>query len=184
MKVSLPLILVLCTGNLCRSPMAEALLRHHLQVRGIRAQVVSRGLGAPAGRPPHPFALQTAAEFGVPIAPDKRAAQVNPLELRQAVVVLVMDAGHRARILRRYPQASGKTFLLRHWLDGQDVPDPLHEPVEVFRQQWPAIEAGCTSWIERLLQAGMLCVDPDAADSHQPEPSDAAPTTPRHGSGP
>src|SRR5690606_32323302 len=126
-----PLILIMCTGNVCRSPMAEALMRHRLAEQGIAARVLSRGLAAPVGREPHPFAVATAQHFGVPIAADKRAAQVNPVDLRVATVVLVMDAGHRRRVQRRYPAAGGKTFLLRHWLDSQDISDPLHEPEEV-----------------------------------------------------
>lgn len=151
-----PLILLMCTGNVCRSPMAEALMRHHLAGRGVDARVLSRGLGAPAGRQPHPFALNTALHFGVPIAADKRAAQVNPVDLRAATVVLVMDTGHRREVQQRYPAAGGKTFLLRHWLDGLDIPDPLNEPEAVFRQQWPLIDEGCASWIDQLLDAGML----------------------------
>lgn len=159
-----PLILLMCTGNVCRSPMAEALMRHHLAERGVKARVLSRGFGAPAGREPHPFALNTARDFGVPIPDDKRAAQVNPIDLTVATIVLVMDAGHRRLAQQRYPAAGGKTFLLRHWLDGQDIPDPLHEPEEVFRQQWPLIDDGCTSWIDHLLKAGML-PEPETADS-------------------
>jgi protein-tyrosine phosphatase len=151
-----PLILVLCTGNMCRSPMAEVLLRRELAQRGLAAQVLSRGLAAPAGREPHPFARETAAHFGLPLDPLKRSAPVNPVELRLAAVVLVMDAGHRREILRRHPQAGGKTFLLRHWLDGRDIPDPLREPVEVFRAQWPQLQAACASWAERLAQAGLV----------------------------
>ncbi|MBV6272967.1 low molecular weight phosphotyrosine protein phosphatase [Alcaligenaceae bacterium CGII-47] len=156
MPVDPPLILVMCTGNICRSPMAEALMRHRLAERGIDARVLSRGLGAPVGRAPHPFALSTALHFGVPIADDKRAAQVNPVDLRVASVVLVMDTGHRREVQQRYPAAGGKTFLLRHWVDGQDIPDPVREPEAVFRQQWPLIDEGCSSWIDQLLQARML----------------------------
>ena len=150
------LILIMCTGNVCRSPMAEALMRHRLAEQGVQAQVLSRGLAAPAGRAPHPFAINTAQHFGVPLPDDKRAAQVNPVDLRAALIVLVMDAGHRRQVQERYPSAGGKTFLLRHWLDGQDIADPLNEPEDVFRAQWPLIDEGCQSWISQLLKAGML----------------------------
>ncbi len=156
MSVTAPVILVICTGNMCRSPMAEALMRHRLAARGLEAGVLSRGLAAPAGRAPHPFALRTAEHFGVPIDPGKRAAQVNQVDLRLASVVLVMDKGHRHQVQQRYPAAGGKTFLLGHWRDQLEIPDPLHEPEEVFLAQWPVMAAACEDWIDHLLRAGML----------------------------
>ena len=156
MPIDDPTILIVCTGNVCRSPMAEALMRHSLAQRGIAATVFSRGLAAPTGRAPHPFALQTAADFGVPIAPDKRAAQVNPVDLRLAAVVLVMDKGHRHEVQQRFPAAGGKTFLLGHWQGEQEILDPLQEPEAVFQAQWPVMQAACESWVDHLLLAGML----------------------------
>ncbi|MBC2769835.1 hypothetical protein GTU67_07900 [Pusillimonas sp. 7-48] len=136
--------------------MAEVLMRHALQQQGINAQVVSRGLAAPAGRSPHPFAQATANHFGLPLDPQKRSAPVNLVDFQAATVVLVMDQGHRRDILQRYPQAGGKTFLLRHWNGGHDLADPLHAPETVFREQWPLMQEACTEWATRLLQAGML----------------------------
>lgn len=152
---SLPVLLVMCTGNVCRSPMAETVLRHQLAQRGIPATVASCGLGAPIGRAPHPFALQVNQERDVPIAEDKRALQCSSADLKRAAVVFVMDNGHRHEIMRRYAFASGKTFLLGHW-QGQEIADPLHDPVEVFRQVYDQVEQGCDAWIDHLLQGGML----------------------------
>ncbi|CAM5188073.1 Low molecular weight protein-tyrosine-phosphatase Ptp [Castellaniella defragrans] len=156
MPVESPLLLLLCTGNMCRSPMAEVIMRDCLARRGIAATVLSRGLAAPTGRAPHPFALRTAAEFGVAISPNKRAAPVNPVDLRLATVVLVMDKGHRHEVQQRYPAAGGKTFLLGHWQGEQEIPDPLHEPESVFQAQWPVMRAACEAWIDHLLLADML----------------------------
>lgn len=152
---SLPVLLVMCTGNVCRSPMAETVLRHQLAQRSVKATVASCGLGAPIGRAPHPFALQVNQERGVPIAEDKRALQASSADLKRAAIVLVMDNGHRHEIMRRYAFASGKTFLLGHW-QGQEIADPLHSPVEDFRLVYDQVDQGCRSWIDQLLQGGML----------------------------
>lgn len=149
-------ILILCTGNMCRSPMAEALMRDRLAARGVAARVFSRGLAAPEGRAPHPFALAAAAHFHVPIAADKRATSVNPVDFQVASVVLVMDNGQRHQVQQRYPAAGGKTFLLGHWQGGQEFPDPLREPESVFLAQWPLMRAACDAWLDHLLAAGLL----------------------------
>lgn len=151
----LPLILILCTGNVCRSPMAEALMVHRLQQHGLGACVLSRGLGAPVGRAPHPFAIQTAQDNGVPIHPSKRAAAITSPDLASATVVFVMDAGHRRLIQQRYPAASGKTFLLGQGTVG-DIVDPIQLPQEAFVTAWHGIVAGTDHWIQQLRQAGML----------------------------
>lgn len=145
--------------------MAEALFRRLLARRDIPADVTSRGLAAPFGRSPHPYALRAAQHFGVPIAPDKRSCQVNPMDLRAATLVLVMDNGHRRAVQRRFPYASGKTFLLGHWQDGVELADPVDAPYAKFLEQWAFMHTACTTWLDHLYQAGMLGVEPAALDA-------------------
>ncbi|TAN09691.1 MAG: low molecular weight phosphotyrosine protein phosphatase [Burkholderiaceae bacterium] len=160
-----PLILILCTGNVCRSPMAEALMRSVLVRRNISAEVESRGLAAAVGRAPHPYALQTASDFGAPIAADKRAGSVTSAELRIASLVLVMDKMNYHRVHKVFPQASGKTFLLGRWQAELEIPDPIAAPEETFRAQWALMRTACEAWVEHLLQAGMLSAGLQHADS-------------------
>ncbi|MFA7390910.1 MAG: low molecular weight phosphotyrosine protein phosphatase [Pigmentiphaga sp.] len=147
----------MCTGNVCRSPMAEALLIQRLAQRGLEARVISRGLGAPVGRAPHEFALATAAAHGVEISPDKRAAAVTSPELAAATVVFVMDHGHRHKVQQRFPAASGKTFLLGQGTVGE-IADPIQLPLAAFETAWAGIDAGVDHWLDQLQQAGMLHV--------------------------
>ena len=167
MQGNIPLIVVLCTGNLCRSPMAEALLRHTLAQRGLAARVISRGLAAPVGRAPHPFALRAAEHFGIPIAPDKRASAVSRAELRAAALILVMDKGHYHEVLQRFPRASGKTFMLRHWQEDAEIADPLNRPYATFLAQWSVMQTACSAWVDHLVEAGML---PAASTTITPPP--------------
>ncbi len=135
--------------------MAEAYIAHRLSALQSNAQVISRGLGAPVGRPPHEYALAVAHEQGVPISPHKRAAAITRPELSAATVVFVMDHGHRRDIQQNYPIASGKTFLLGQDTVGE-IADPIRAPRPVFDDVWEAIVTGTDHWLEQLLQAGMI----------------------------
>ncbi|NYT60529.1 low molecular weight phosphotyrosine protein phosphatase [Alcaligenaceae bacterium] len=154
-NIHTPLLMVACTGNICRSPMAEAVLRHHLALRGVQAQVASCGLDAPVGRTPHKFALQVNQARGVPIDQDKRSEACMSAVLKHSTLLLVMENHHRHTVLRRHPFASGKTFLLGHW-QGQEIADPLREPLPAFEQVFDQIDQGCSAWIDHMLQAGLL----------------------------
>lgn len=152
---NVPLLLVMCTGNVCRSPMAEALLDHRLQQAGLLGEVISRGLAAPVGRAPHPFAIDICEKNGIKIAESKRAAGVIGAEVNAATAIFVMDADHRREVQQRFPTASGKTFLLGQWQNAE-IPDPINQSREVFEQVWRQIDDGINSWIIRLNDAGML----------------------------
>lgn len=160
---TLPLIVVMCTGNMCRSPMAEALFRHHLQKKGLCAEVISRGLAAPVGRKPHPYAMEVALENGVPLPEDKRAAAITAPELAAATVVFVMDAGHRREVQKRFPTATGKTFLLGQWGVGE-IADPINSPREAFETAWKDLDSSVQTWLEHLHAAGLIPASSGACD--------------------
>ena len=139
--------------------MCEALFMHRLLERGLDAQVISRGLAAPVGARPHRHALDVAQEHGVPISPDKRARQVTRPEMDAATAIFLMDGGHRREVLRRYPTASGKTFLVGEW-QGYEIPDPVNEPREAFEAAWKAIDQGTHDWLNHLVAVGLLRAQP------------------------
>ena len=150
-----PILLVMCTGNVCRSPMAEALFVHHLTKRQLQATVISRGLAAPIGRLPHSHAIEVAQRKGVPIDPDKRAAMVTSADVAMADIIFVMETEQRREIQRRFPMASGKIFLLGQWR-GQEIVDPINQPLSVFEHVWDLCAAGVEEWVSRLTEAGIL----------------------------
>src|SRR5690554_3324202 len=148
-------VMVMCTGNVCRSPMAEAALKHFIAEAGLEAEVISRGLAAPVGRLPHEFAVKVCEGAGIPIPQDKRAAAVSSAEMSLASVIFIMDQDHRREVQHRFPAATGKTFLLGHWGQG-DIPDPINEPEPAFHQVWAQIHAGSQQWVEQLGRAGLI----------------------------
>lgn len=176
MPQATPLILVLCTGNMCRSPMAEVLMREQLRQRKVAAKVISRGTAAPTGRAPHPFALRTAAHYGLAIASGKRAARAVSSELSLATLILVMDKINYHWVHRGFPQFSGKTFLLGHWQAELEIPDPLSSPEAVFRAQWITMRAACQSWVEHLLRAEIVT---SYAPNETSDPGSPAPESKR-----
>jgi len=135
--------------------MAEALLNHYITSLGMRATVISRGLSAPVGRVPHPYAISVAEENGIRLDPQKRAAALTSAEVAIASILLVMDSSHRREIQRRFPTASGKTFLLGQW-QGVEIADPVNEPRSAFDVAWHQCDVGVREWIKRIEDAGML----------------------------
>jgi len=150
-----PQIVVVCTGNVCRSPMAEAFISHFLREKRLCANVSSRGLAAPIGRPPHPYAIEAAESLGIQIQPEKCATPLVSYDVMAATVILVMDSGHRQEMGRRFPTSLGKIFLLGQW-ENQEIIDPIDEPREVFHSVAEQILKGAQSWVQRLEQAGIL----------------------------
>jgi len=144
-----PSMLVMCAGNLCRSPFAEALLRQRLEKAGVFAEVFSRGLLDLRSQPVPPAALRVAAEFGVDLS-EHRSARVTIEDLQHASLVLVMSARQRKYIGELYPPVIGKVFLLSQPKDGETVPDPLDKPDEVFREVYGEITQLVDLWLERF----------------------------------
>nr|WP_256369611.1 low molecular weight phosphotyrosine protein phosphatase [Pigmentiphaga sp. D-2] len=145
----------MCTGNVCRSPMAEILLSECVARMSLDATVISRGLAAPVGRPPHRFAVEVANMNGLPLNTDKRAAAVTSFDMAVATAIFVMDSEHRREVQKRFPTASGKTFLLGQW-QGIEIADPINDPLDAFKLAWKQCSDGAQEWVKRLYEAGML----------------------------
>lgn len=119
-------VLVVCTGNVCRSPAAELLLRDRLGAADVA--VASAGVHALVGQPVDPPVAGLLEERGVPAA-GFRARQLAPAEAGDADVVLVMTREHRAAVVRTRPGAVRRTLLL---LDAADA------AAAVAGEGWPA----------------------------------------------
>lgn len=157
-----PLFLVVCVGNMCRSPMAEAILRKLLAEKKIEADVISRGLAAPIGRRPHPFTIAVSAERGTPIAVSKHSALLTSFEVEIATMILVMEEAHRDSIARKYPSAAPKAFRIDHWRPSGDIADPVRSPKSAFDTMWDDLHLHCVLWAEAI-EAGVRPAQKNAA---------------------
>ena len=133
-------ILTVCIGNICRSPMAEALLADRLRRRGIAAVVESAGLAALVGLPADPVARELMAERAIDIA-GHRARQLTPELIRSFELILVMEAEQRRAVEAMLPAARGRVRCIGHW-GGFDVPDPYRRGRPAFEQALALIERG------------------------------------------
>jgi len=139
--------LVVCVGNICRSPMAEALLRRELRGQS-EFTVESAGLGALVGHPASEHSVDLMAEMGEDITMH-RARQIHPDMVRDADLVLVMETGHKRAIDDADPTARGKVHRLGEW-QGIDIDDPYRRPREAFADALEDIKIGVASWVERI----------------------------------
>src|SRR3989440_4381752 len=149
-------VLFVCTGNICRSPMAEGIFRRAVQGRG-DFRVLSAGLGAVDGQPPSLYAIQAVKELGIDIS-HQRSRMLTPDLVQQADFILGMTHSHLDTVGLLYPQAMEKTFLLREFdetLDiyEKDISDPIGGSYEVYLNARDQIEQGIASLL-RFLQQG------------------------------
>lgn len=153
--MSLPIraILVLCEGNHCRSPIAEALLRAGL---GDWIQVGSAGLRALVDHPAHEQSERLMAEQGLDLA-GHRGRQLTPEMALEADLVLVMDLAQKEACERLAPSARGRVYLLGHWLPAgeQQIADPIGGPPAAHQRACDHIRQAVQPWLARLGAAGI-----------------------------
>src|SRR6266566_9920359 len=143
-------VLFVCTGNVCRSPMAEGILRRAVQGRG-DYRVFSAGLGAMEGQPPSHYAVQAVRELGIDIS-GQRSRMLTPELVQQADYIFGMTHSHIDTVMLLYPQAAEKTFLLREFdetldLFEKDISDPIGGSYEVYLNCRDQIEQGIASML-------------------------------------
>jgi protein-tyrosine phosphatase len=141
-------VLVVCIGNICRSPMAEGLIRQ--AVPGV--QISSAGLSALVGHGADPIAVEIMAGIGVDIS-EHRTRMLTDEIARDADLILVMDDQQKQYLASQYPYARGKVFKLGE-AASQDIPDPYRQGPEMFRTVFSLIENGVDEWVKRINSIG------------------------------
>jgi protein-tyrosine phosphatase len=152
-------VVFVCTGNICRSPTAHAVLRHRIRQHGLadRLSVSSAGMEAwHAGEGPDSRSIRHARQRGYEMA-DLRARPLRRDEFSTADWVLVMDEGHLARGVRLCPpEHAHKLHLLTDFCrvheDAMEVPDPYYGQAADFEHVLDLIEDACDGFLAHLGQ--------------------------------
>lgn len=142
-------ILIVCVGNICRSPMAEILFRKALtHSKKPKCQVSSAGIEAMVGHQADPKAIHLMHNRGLDLS-HHRASQINRIMIRKSDLILVMESSHKQAIEANEPSAKGKIFRLGEW-GKYDIQDPYKLELEVFETVLEQIDQGIDAWIKKL----------------------------------
>lgn len=148
-------ILMVCLGNICRSPLAEGILKNKIQEKGLDWLVDSAGTGSwHIGELPDNRSIAVARRFGIDIT-DQRARQFRPNDLIDFDMVLAMDSSNYQDIIRsaQNDQQKNKVALIMNFVNegsNQAVPDPYWDD-NGFEKVYQMLDEACERFVQRHL---------------------------------
>ncbi|APG92851.1 low molecular weight protein-tyrosine-phosphatase YfkJ [Sinorhizobium americanum] len=150
-------ILFVCLGNICRSPLAEGVMRELASRNGYGdvVSVDSAGIGAwHIGHSPDRRSIAVAKAHGIDISP-LRGRQIDAADLAAFDLILGMDSRNVAELRGlASPETARKVHLFMAFATGRsdDVPDPYYETADAFEALYQMLEAGCSSLLAKLVR--------------------------------
>jgi len=146
--VAPPQVLLVCTANICRSPMAEALWREASTGRRRPMTAGSAGVDAEPGRAADGTAAELMAVRGLDLS-HHRAERFRADLALDSELVLVMEQAHLRRILALAPPLAGRVHLLGRWTAGE-IADPFRQETNIYAECIELLENSVKSWLNRL----------------------------------
>lgn len=140
-------ILIVCIGNICRSPIGERIFKQALPEK----RISSAGIAALVGYPPDESAILIASENNISLV-GHRARQLTRSLCHENDLILVMEKKHIEAICKISPESRGKIMLLGYWLDQLEINDPYQKKIEIFENTFHQIEAATHKWVTALKQ--------------------------------
>ncbi|ERL56190.1 low molecular weight protein-tyrosine-phosphatase [Psychrobacter aquaticus] len=137
-------ILVVCIGNICRSPIAEALLKEEYPQKHID----SAGLSAVVGNPVDPKSQQVMNPYNIDMS-NHIAKQINENLVMKADLIFTMSDSQTKWIEERWPHCRGKTFKIGHWHD-KDIADPYQHDISLFEVARQDIVESLKPWTDKI----------------------------------
>ena len=146
-------VLFVCTANICRSPMAAAILNALAEDEAMLVRAESAGVAALSERPMAPNAEAALREIGIPSG-DHRARQVNETMLREADLVLTMGPRHTAELRRLLGEISTEVHTLPEYVAGipnnEEIPDPYGSAMIAYRASVQQLLESVSLVVKRL----------------------------------
>ncbi|MCT8738370.1 low molecular weight phosphotyrosine protein phosphatase [Glaesserella parasuis] len=143
-------ILVVCIGNICRSPVGEKLLKQYFPEKRIFSAGISAERSHLVGKGVDPTMQQVAISRGVDLS-EHRSQQLTSELCKNVDLILVMEKGHIDLVRQISPESSGKVMLFGHWLDSnKDILDPYRQSEDMFREVYALIEDAALRWKLKL----------------------------------
>jgi len=134
-------ILVVCMGNICRSPIGERLLRKYTTDK----KISSAGIGALENFTADDKATEIAQRNGLSLAGHK-ARKITKIMCISADLILVMEQKHLQMLTNIAPEVRGKIMLYGHWNDGLEIPDPYKKSLEAFELVYKMLDKSAQQW--------------------------------------
>lgn len=138
-------ILVVCTGNICRSPFGEALLKQLFPEK----QISSAGTSALVGHAADETAIRVAAKIGFDLQGHK-GRQLDEAICRENDLILYMEAMHQQQIAQIDPAATGKSMPFAKWTEKKDIADPYRQSEEYFARIFAQMQRAANMWKEKI----------------------------------
>lgn len=143
-------ILVVCVGNICRSPVGEKLLQKYFPQKSIASAGIASERSHLVGKSADAMMIHVAQSHGLDIS-SHRSQQLTQELCKQADLILVMEKGHIEQVQQISPESMGKVMLFGHWLDNhKDIPDPYRQSQEMFEYAYDLIEKAALTWQQKL----------------------------------
>lgn len=146
-------ILVICTANICRSPMAEYLLKEAL--KGQAVHIASAGIHAEQGQPADPTVVKILKEQGLAGVEQHRSQPVVINMIDQFDLYLGMEQHHLDDLQHIMPSITGRAYLFGHWT-GQEIADPHQLPEAHYHVAQAQIVEASKAWVKHLPRLGLL----------------------------